>query len=248
MSLALVPLYVYLLGVESFGIIGIYTLIQSWLALFDAGIRPMLSREMARWKSGILSGLAARNLLRSAEILILAIGIVSMVTMLGLSGIIAKRWLTTETLPPGVVHRALIFISVVVALRFFEAIYRSALIGLREQIWLSYATAILATLRYGGAAMILIFVSRTIDAFFIWQGIISIISLVDVSFRTWSALSSDRSHPQFPISELHDFRHFAAGMVLIYVPLHLSYHTVNIILRSAGRTVVHAGALTFMQS
>src|SRR3546814_2836193 len=98
MSLALVPLYVYLLGVESFGIIGIYTLIQSWLALFDAGIRPMLSREMARWKSGILSGLAARNLLRSAEILILAIGIVSMVTMLGLSGIIAKRWLTTETL------------------------------------------------------------------------------------------------------------------------------------------------------
>src|SRR3546814_10128943 len=72
MSLAFVPLYVDLLGVESFGIIGIYTLIQSWLALFDAGIRPMLSREMARWKSGILSGLAARNLLRSAEILILA--------------------------------------------------------------------------------------------------------------------------------------------------------------------------------
>src|SRR3546814_1179823 len=60
---------------------------------------------------------------------------------------ISKRWLTTETLPPGVVHRALIFISVVVALRFFEAIYRSALIGLREQIWLSYATEILATLR-----------------------------------------------------------------------------------------------------
>src|SRR3546814_7031381 len=64
MSLAFVPLYVDLLGVESFGIIGIYTLIQSWLALFDAGIRPMLSREMARWKSGNLSGLAARNLLR----------------------------------------------------------------------------------------------------------------------------------------------------------------------------------------
>src|SRR3546814_17718618 len=101
-----------------------------------------------------------------------------MVTMLGLAGIIAKRWLTTETLPPGVVHRALIFISVVVALRFFEAIYRSALIGLREQIGLSYATAILATLRYGGAAMILSFVSRTIDAFFIWHGFISIIYLV----------------------------------------------------------------------
>src|SRR3546814_9608150 len=96
MSLAFVPLYVDLLGVESFGIIGIYTLIQSWLALFDAGIRPMLSREMARWKSGILSGLAARNLLRSAEILILAIGIVSMVTMLGLSGIIRSEEHTSE--------------------------------------------------------------------------------------------------------------------------------------------------------
>src|SRR3546814_19125837 len=91
MSLAFVPLYVDLLGVESFGIIGIYTLIQSWLALFAAGIRPMLSREMARWKSGILSGLAVRNILRSAEILVLAIGIVSMVTMLGVSGIIAPQ-------------------------------------------------------------------------------------------------------------------------------------------------------------
>src|SRR3546814_1317654 len=118
---------------------------------------------------------------------------------------ISKRWLTTETLPPGVVHRALIFISVVVALRFFEAIYRSALIGLREQIWLSYATAILATLRYGGAALILIFVSRTIDAFFIWKGIISIISLVAFSFRTWSAISSDHSNHKSEDnpSELH---------------------------------------------
>src|SRR3546814_15851764 len=86
MSLAFVPLYVDLLGVESFGIIGIYTLIQSWLALFDAWLRPMLSREMARWKSGILSGLAARNILRSAEILLLATGLVSMVHMPGPPG------------------------------------------------------------------------------------------------------------------------------------------------------------------
>src|SRR3546814_20485483 len=118
----------------------------------------------------------------------------------------------------------------VVALRFFEAIYRSALIGLREQIWLSYATAILATLRYGGAALILNFVSRTIDAFFIWQGIISIISLVAFSFSTWSALSSDRSHPQFSISALSAVRIFAAGMVLINPLVLLSNQTYTIIL------------------
>src|SRR3546814_13452078 len=72
--------------------------------------------------------------------------------------------------------------------------------------------------------------SRTIDAFFIWQGIISIISLVAFSFRTWSALSSDRSHPQFSIAALRDVRNFAAGMVLINLLLLLSNPTDKIIL------------------
>src|SRR3546814_11964704 len=72
LSLAFVPLYVDLLGVESFGIIGIYPLLQSLLALFDAGIRPLMSRVMARWKRGCMMVLDARIILRFAELLFLS--------------------------------------------------------------------------------------------------------------------------------------------------------------------------------
>src|SRR3546814_5741712 len=67
-------------------------------------------------------------------------------------------------------------------------------------------------------------------AFFILQCIISIISLVAFSFITWSALSSDRSHPQFSIAALRDVRNFAAGMVLINLLVLLSNQTDKIIL------------------
>src|SRR3546814_17726662 len=57
-----------------------------------------------------------------------------------------------------------------------------------------------------------------------------LISLVAFSFRTWSALSSDRSHPQFSIAALRDVRNFAAGMVLINLLVLLSNQTAKIIL------------------
>lgn len=236
MSLAFVPVYVELLGVEAFGIIGIYTLVQTWLALLDAGVRPMLSREMARWKSGVLDVSTARDLLRSAEILIAAIGSISFVAMFGLSGIVATKWLTTETLDPGAIHWALILMSGVVVLRLLESIYRSALIGLREQVWLSFATAILATLRYGGSVVILLTISETLYAFFIWQGTISLITLAAFSMRSWGALSGELSsggrgrRPRFSTAALRNVKNFAAGMVLINLLVILSNQSDKIIL------------------
>src|SRR3546814_11392647 len=79
-------------------------------------------------------------------------------------------------------------------------------------------------------ALILMFCNRTCDEFFMWQGSISIIFLVACSLRSWSALSSDRSHPKCSIEALRDVRNFAAGMVLINLLVLLSNQTDKIIL------------------
>ena len=61
----------------------------------------------------------------------------------------------------------------VIALRFFENVYRSGLIGLERQVQLNVVTSIAATVRGVGAVAVLAWVSPTMSAFFVWQAIVS---------------------------------------------------------------------------
>src|ERR1035437_5678483 len=69
MSLAFVPLYIKYLGIEAYGLIGIFALLQAWLALHDMGMKPALGREMARFTGGAHDGQSIRDLLRSVEVI-----------------------------------------------------------------------------------------------------------------------------------------------------------------------------------
>jgi O-antigen/teichoic acid export membrane protein len=51
-GLAFIPLYIRYLGIEAYGLIGIFAILQAWLALLDLGLRPALGREMARFTGG----------------------------------------------------------------------------------------------------------------------------------------------------------------------------------------------------
>ena len=50
MALAFVPLYIKYLGIEAYGLIGIFVVIQAWLSLFDMGMKP--EQFLQRWTDG----------------------------------------------------------------------------------------------------------------------------------------------------------------------------------------------------
>ena len=68
MSLVFLPLYIDYLGMEAFGLIGIFVMLQAWLRLVDLGMRPAVLREMARFTGGEHDAESIRDLLRSIEI------------------------------------------------------------------------------------------------------------------------------------------------------------------------------------
>ena len=49
MGLAFVPLYIRYLGIEAYGLIGVFAVLQACLSLLDMGMTPTLNREMARF-------------------------------------------------------------------------------------------------------------------------------------------------------------------------------------------------------
>ena len=67
MSLAFIPLYIKYLGIEAYGLIGLFAVLQAWLVLLDMGMSPTLSREMARFTGGHHSPQSIRDLLRTLE-------------------------------------------------------------------------------------------------------------------------------------------------------------------------------------
>ena len=124
MGLVFLPIYIQLIGIESYGLIGLIGVIQTWLALLDLGMGPTLNREMARFVSGVITPQEIQNLLRTLEIICYAVAFLTSLLLFGLSDVIARHWLKANELPISTVSHAIAMMSLVIGLRFCEGLYR----------------------------------------------------------------------------------------------------------------------------
>ncbi|ABW67770.1 lipopolysaccharide biosynthesis protein [Desulfosudis oleivorans] len=213
MSIAFVPLYIRYLGMESFGLIGFFAVMQAWLPLIDMGITPTLNREMARFTAGAHTAQSIRNLLRSLEVVCFSLAGLITLAVWSASGYLAHTWIRNQQLPDEVVAQAIAIFAVVLALRLCEGIYRGALIGLQRQIWFNSVNAGLATLRHGGVVLLLAWGFPTIQAFFIWQGVSSLITVCVFAIKLYRSLPETTCPASISRRALTEVRHFASGMV-----------------------------------
>ena len=213
MSLLFVPVYIKYLGIEAYGLIGIYAVLQGWLSLLDMGMKPALGREMARYTGGAHNKQSIWDLLRSIEIISVVIAVCVALSIWAASGWFATDWVKAKSIPTNVSAQAFALMGLVTALQFVESLYSSTITGLQRQVLQNGVLSIMATIRGLGAVCVLMWVSHTIQAFFIWQGIISVASLLISVLIVYKILPSPPYSARFSIIALKDVWHFAAGMV-----------------------------------
>lgn len=212
-GLAFVPLYIKYLGIEAYGLIGIFALLQAWLTLLDMGMTPTLNREMARFTAGAHTPQSIRDLLRSLEIICFGVAALIGLLIWAASGWLASDWLRADKLPLDVVAQAIAIMGGVAALRFVEGIYRGAILGLQRQVFFNVVNASLSTVRATGAIAVLAWISPTIEAYFVWQGIVSIISVAVLAVAAHGSLPATPKPAQFSRQAILEIRHFAGGMM-----------------------------------
>lgn len=215
MALAFVPLYVRWLGIEAYGLIGLYAVLWAWLTLLNLGMTPTLNREMARFTAGAHTPQSIRDLLRSLELACLVLALVAALAVWGSSGWIAHHWVEPQELSRQAVADAIAVMSLLVGLRFCEGIYHGALLGLQRQVWLNVVAAALATLRHAGALGVLVWIEPSLRAFFLWQAAISLLSLAVLAAGVYAALP--RAAARFSRQALAQVWRFSGGMVVIGV-------------------------------
>jgi O-antigen/teichoic acid export membrane protein len=217
MGLAFVPLYIKYLGIESYGLIGLFAILQAWLELLDLGMRPALGREMARFTAGAHDADSIRDLLRTVEVIATGIATVLALGIWAGSRWIASDWLSSHNLPTDMVARAIALMGAVVGLRFIEALYVSSLVGLQRQELESVVTSTLATVRGVGALAVLAWVAPTITAYFVWQAGISIVTVMIFASLVHRVLPPASRPARFSWRPLLAIWRFAAGMTAISV-------------------------------
>ena len=214
MQLAFIPLYIKYLGMESYGLIGIFAMLQAWLILADLGMTMTLNREMARFTAGAHTPISIAELLRSMEVICFGIALLITLIVFAASGWFSQHWLHFDQLPNGTVKNAIRVMGVVAALRFVESIYRGAIQGLQAQVWLNTVSAILATIRGVGALAVLGWISPTINAFFVWQGFVSIITVVVLALRVHQFMPIVFEPIHFSMQSIRNVWVFARGMIV----------------------------------
>lgn len=212
-GLAFVPLYIKYLGVEAYGLIGVFAILQAWLSLLDMGMTPTLSREMARYTAGAHTAQSIRDLLRTLEVICFAAALLIVMVVWLSATWFSVHWLQAEKLPAEEVAQAISIIGFVGALRFVESLYRGAILGLQKQVWLSAVGSGLATLRAVGAICVLAWVRPSIDAFFIWQGLVSGVTISAFVFAVYRHLPPSSQPARFSWFQLRKIWRFAGGMM-----------------------------------
>ncbi|MCP9749913.1 lipopolysaccharide biosynthesis protein [Ferruginibacter sp. HRS2-29] len=208
-----VPLYLKYIGAEGYGLIGIFASLQVVLSLLDSGLSTTLNKEMARMNATPGNEQRMRNLVKTLGniywIMALAAGFIA----LCLSPLLANYWVQPKELSTQTVTYAFILLSVSMVFQFPTSFYSGGLLGLQRQVMLNLNRVFFATLKSAGALLVLIFISRSILAFFCWTLFVSVLQAFSMKISLWRSLPASPSAPVYDKSELKNIWRFAAGML-----------------------------------
>jgi len=209
-GLAVVPFYLKHLGIEAYGLIGFFVTIQAVLSLLDMGMAPTINREVARCSaSGHLK--EAGKLLHTLAVVYWCMAAVIALLILVLAPFISEYWLQSKQLSAQTISQAVILMGVVVACRWPIGLYQGAVIGAQRLAVSSVINMVMATVSSLGAVVVLVFVSPTIEAFFIWQAFVGLVYAITIRSAAWRIIGKPEQ-VRFEVNELKRIWRFTAGM------------------------------------
>ena len=212
MGLIFIPLYIKFMGVEAYGLIGIFVTLQAIFGLLDIGLSSTLNRELARLSALPRREQEMRNLVRTLEVIYWGIAIFVGITVVSLSPFIAHHWIKAGQLSPKTIEQALLIMGFVIALQMPIGFYSGGLMGLQRQVLLNVINISMSSLRGAGAVLILWLISPTIQAFFLWQIVICIINSFLLARFLWRRLPDGEKNAVFQKQLLKGIWRFTAGM------------------------------------
>jgi O-antigen/teichoic acid export membrane protein len=240
MGVAFVPVYIRMLGIESFGLVGLMLSIQSISNLLDLGMGGTVNRELARRAHDGSDADRIADLVRTFEWLVWPISFGIFLSIYAGSGLLASRWLHPHHLSQTELANAIRIMGLAVALYWPSGFYSNGLNGLERQSLSNMISAGFATLRSAGVLPVLYFVGPTIDVFMWWHAAVGVAQSLTNAIVLRRLLPPTDRPPMFSRSELARTGRFAAGLVAI-TALSVALTQLDRVVLSAMRPLADLG-------
>lgn len=164
-----VPLYIRMLGIEEYGLIGAYMAVIGTVRGLDLGMSYTVNREIARLSTLPGEEASVRDVAATFELLFAIAAIASAVvaTLLALHG--GSEWFRLDRLSGSTVQRCMLLAAACIGIQWLPAFYQSALVGLERQVVINVARATEATIAHGGTLLVLWTAHPRVETFFVMQ-------------------------------------------------------------------------------
>lgn len=212
LSLAFVPLYIKLMGVEVYGLLGVFMSLGALLSLLDMGLSATLSRELSRLSTVSDTADEARNLVRTFEVVYWGTGVLIGIVVVLMAPLIARYWINTGEVSYETVEYALKLMGISIAFQWPGGIYTGGLIGLQRQVVLNVIRSVMVTVQHVGALLVLVLISPTVLTFFLWQSFVGLMTTIALGIWVWKSLAGSCSAAKFDRILLVKNWRFATGM------------------------------------
>jgi O-antigen/teichoic acid export membrane protein len=211
LALAVIPFYVYYLGIEEYGLVGFFLILLTVGSLVDLGLSTALNRDFARAVPAGQSGGRHLDLLVTLEHVYWLLALTGGLTVFLLAPVISAHWLES-TMAVDRTTQSIRLMGVALILHLPYALYSGGLLGLQRHTTLNAVLVGSSTFRWIGALLILMVVSPTIEAFFIWQIIAAIAHTGTARIALKRALPKPIEKPTFRRDLLTSIGPFALGV------------------------------------
>lgn len=191
-GILVLPLYLNYMGAETYGLVGFFSLLASWLVLLDLGLTPTVMRESARYRGGAVTERQYISFLRSFNLLFLMIAAAIVISVWLFSEQIAQQWLNSEDLSSDTLTYCISIMGLIIALRWACGVFRGVITGAEKLVLLSSVNSVINTLRFV-VVIPVIQMNNDPEFFFNYQLLIAFVEV----FTLFTI--SKRLSPQIPI-------------------------------------------------
>ncbi len=214
MTVLVTPLYVSKLGLNLYGIIGIWLVFQAIMNFFDFGLGATLTKEFSTVNLPEGKGFHYSDTLRTIEIVYWGISAICLVLFILITNVFFSEWIDLKFVNIANISTIMLLMYISLFFQFPNILYINGLIGLQRHQLVSVLQIIGNTFKFGVG--VLIFLKKVdLVAFFCAQIIVALLQTFIARFFLWKQISTaSSSKPSFNFNIIKKVSNFSKHMAL----------------------------------
>lgn len=210
-QIAFMPVLLRLLGADGFGLIGVFLTLQAAALVLENAYAMTVNREISRRRGTGEGGIPA--VLRTAEVLAWGTAALFALVLAVLAPLLAGVWVSAETLSDTALTTMLALMAPTLGLQLASGLYVGTLLAGGRHGTANALLATTATLRSGGAALVLLVVGGDVMTYFLWQIAVAGLHAALGAVLAWRTARKPAEPARVERAHLRLFVSFGGGML-----------------------------------